>query len=411
MSASPPPGAFAGLQHLLDEAVRQGVTPGACLAWGVLDGGPVRCLCAGATALPGLGPEVRPVTPATLYDLASLTKPLVTALAAMLLVDAGRLALDDPVGRFLPGWSTGRRSRVRLRHLLAHEAGLPWWEPYHLELRVPEGVPEGESRRSGEAGAGAAAPATHGERRRNALRDRLLALEPAQEPGQAAVYSDPGYLLLGLALEQAAGEPLAELVARRLGPAWGPELGFVDLEADTGPARCGVAWPRAGLLGEGRAVAATESCPWRGRVLWAEVHDENAHFLGGIAPHAGLFGSAGAVVRLGLALLGARAGRAGSPLGSAVVRACWEGGSRPDGATWALGWDTPTPGRSSAGRRVSPRAVGHLGFTGTSLWLDPERGAAVALLTNRVHPSRADERVKLLRPAVHDAVWELLDRT
>jgi len=388
------------LQRLLDGAVQQQIASAVCLAWGG-PAGQATCLCAGATARPGLGLPLVPVTPQTRFDLASLTKPLVTALAAMVLVERGLVDLEDPVGRFLPGWGgAGRRGRVRLRHLLAHEAGLPWWLPFHLALRSAEGEAAGADRRLGPV-------------RRTALRTLLLALEPEHEPGcAAALYSDPGYLLLGMALEEAAGEALAPLVARALGPAWsGEELGFVDLEAgeEVGRLRLQPAWTRAQLLATAPGVAATELCPWRSRVVWAEVHDENAHFLGGIAPHAGLFGTAPAVVRLGQALLAAAAGRPGSPLGGDVVRSFWEGGARRCGSTWALGWDTPTPGSSSAGQRVSPRAVGHLGFTGTSLWLDPRRGAAVALLTNRVHPSRADERIKQLRPAVHDAVWGLLD--
>ena len=372
---------------ILEAAVSERVVPGACLAWGRV-GEPIRQLCRGFTARPGLGLRPRQVTAETVYDLASLTKVLCTTTAAMLLVQRGLISLDDPLGRSLPGWSSGPRARVCIRHLLAHEAGLPWWLPFFREVDAQTGA-----------------------ERRSRVRDRLLSLQPETEPGRESVYSDPGFLLLAMALEEAAQEPLATLVGRELWGPWGISPCFVDLDPHAEGPRQSAALLREELLAKA-VVAPTERCPWRGRTLEAEVHDENAHFLGGIAPHAGLFSGAGDVLRFGLGLLQVSSRSPGSAplLDPELLLAFWTGGSRTGGSTWALGWDTPSPGGSSGGSRISRAAVGHLGFTGTSLWIDPERGAAVVLLSNRVHPSRSDERIKLLRPRVHDAVWELLDR-
>lgn len=410
-----------GPQSLLDAAVRDGVTPGACLAWARVGEEPT-VLCAGRTEHGGDGATV---TCETVYDLASLTKPLCTTAAAMLLVREGTLDLDAPVHRYLPAWRGGRRDDVQVRHLLAHESGLPWWLPLYQEL----------------------ADSDPGAAREQAARRRILELHPERAPGGSAVYSDPGFMLLHEVLQVAAGEPPAALAKRALWDPWGLSLCFVDLQPLGATPRSLAATLRSELRARAE-VAPTEDCPWRHRVLRAEVHDDNAHFLGGIAPHAGLFGRALDVLTFGLGLLGGwlsssagaelgpvpplpfrergqggeglrgarhrensiALGRGRHPLDAAVLQRFFTGGGRVQGSTWALGWDTPSPGGSSAGRLVSDRAVGHLGFTGTSLWLDPTRRAAVALLTNRVHPSRADERIKALRPRVHDAVWASLDQ-
>jgi len=155
-------------------------------------------------------------------------------------------------------------------------------------------------------------------------------------------------------------------------------------------------------------IAATERCPWRLKVLCGEVHDDNAYAMGGVAGHAGLFASAPDIDALVCRLRACWRGE-DSFVASGLVREFWTRRATVPGSTWALGWDTPTPEASSAGRHISGRAVGHLGFTGTSLWIDLERDAHVILLTNRVHPRRDNDAIKALRPAVHDAVLEALD--
>ncbi len=369
-------------EALLHAAVDAGVTPGACLAFGRVGEPPV-LICAGTTEY---GPDASPVTDHTIYDLASLTKPLCTTAAAMLLAQQGALDLDAPLSKYLPTFRGGLRERVRVRHLLAHESGLVWWLPLYREL----------------------APLPAGPARLAAVRRRILELNPELEPGCRAVYSDPGFLLLHEVLLAAGGQPPAALAKRALWDRWGLELRFVDLLVTPGGSSRPATVSRHALLAD-RSVASTEDCPWRKRVLRAEVHDDNAHFMGGVAPHAGLFGTALDVLGFGLGLLGCWLGLVEQPLERGALDGFLRRRGEAAGSTWVLGWDTPSPSGSSAGRLVSAKAVGHLGFTGTSLWIDPTRQAAVVLLTNRVHPTRSDERIKELRPAVHDAVWALLD--
>ena len=231
----------------------------------------------------------------------------------------------------------------------------------------------------------------------------LAAREPLDyEPGSRSRYSDLGFILLGALVEKCLGERLDVLASRWW---WQPlglrHLGFVDLLG--GPSFIDAA---------GLAVAPTERCPVRGRVVRGEVHDLNAYVMGGIAGHAGLFGSVGDVLELGFALAAAYHGRGvagGAPLvPPEVLREFWRPAGIP-GSTWRLGWDGPAAQGSLAGSLISRRAVGHLSFTGCSLWIDPEAEACVVVLANRVHPeARDDPRFRALRPALHDAALQAI---
>lgn len=216
-----------------------------------------------------------------------------------------------------------------------------------------------------------------------AIREAVLAEPLERPPGSAAVYSDLGYMALGWALEAARGRSLPEL-----------------LDAARDDLRLG-----ALAYGPSRAAAPTERCARRG-LLRGEVHDPNAWALGGVAGHAGLFGTARDVAGFGQALL--HHTRAGTPLGRALL-SFWSQSAAEAPTTWRLGFDTPSLTGSSAGSRFGPGAVGHLGFTGTSLWLDPKAELVVVLLSNRVHP-RVDPSpvIRQLRPRFHDAVREAL---
>ncbi len=312
---------------------------------------------------------------ATPFDLASLTKPMATALVAMRLASAGRLALDAPAARWLPALSPS----ITLAHLLGHASGLP------AHRLLYERLWSGDL--AGQPDARAALVAM-------AVAEPLVAT-----PGTVAVYSDLGYIVLGAALERIGDAPLEDLTAdahRALGLT---ATRFVDLRA---PAP---AWDVPPV--------ATEEDARRGLVIGL-VHDENAHAGGGIAGHAGLFAPLPDVARFAQLLAGAP--RHGAPgLAAGVVARCFTTVAAP-GASWRLGWDTPsaTPGVSHAGD-AWPRAaaVGHLGFTGTSIWLDWATGRWVVLLTNRVHPDRARPEaaaIKQLRRAVGDCAWALLAR-
>ena len=359
---------------LLDEAVAIGVFPGATLSVG--DAGTERLAHAcGTLARAPHAPSATPVTLATSYDCASLTKVLATTAVAMRLVEQGLLDVDAPAHALLPELAAPGHARILLRHLLEHSSGLPWWRPFHEQLTLGERL---------------GAPSA-----RDALLRMCAALPLDAAPGERAVYSDPGFILLGFALERAGGARLDELAARLVfAPAGLTTARFVDLDAD----------PRTPRP---TPVAPTELCPRRGLVT-GEAHDENCHAAGGITGHAGLFATVADVARLAVLFVRSHAGeRVPGGFPAELVRTFFAPRGVPD-STRRLGWDGVSAARSSAGELWSRAGVGHLGFTGTSLWLDPERGRWVCLLSNRVHPSRTDERIQQLRPRLHDAVSRAL---
>ncbi len=313
--------------------------------------------------------------PDSIYDLASLTKVVVTTTLAMMLVDEGRLDLEARVAAYFPAFGGAAKERVTIRQLLTHTGGLLWWAPLYKEI-------------SGKA----------------AYLERIVALDLAYEPGTKSVYSDLGIILLGDVLERLAGAPLDQLArCRVLDP-----LGMHDT----------LYRPPAALVPR---IAPTENDPWRGRVLHGEVHDENAFALGGVAPHAGLFGTAPDLSRFAQALLDGGTHEGRRLVSRATLELFTERAGVP-GVTRALGWDTPTdesgrrsaiagqPGYSSAGSLLSARSFGHTGFTGTSIWMDPERGMYVILLTNRVHPTRENNRIRDVRSRLADAVVRAFER-
>lgn len=351
-AVAPFPPRLAAAGDLLRRAVRDGVTPGAQLAVRFPDGASEH-LAVGALTY---APDAPAVTPDTVFDLASVTKPF-TALA-LVRIDA---PLARPLGDLLP-WSRGLPAgEATLEELLTHRAGLLPWAPFY---RAVDPV---------DAGSPAA---------RRAVLD-AVARAPRGAPG-AVRYSDLGYILLGEALAALAGCPLAAAITREV------------IE----PLGLGARFRGVGPPWVDPAVAPTERCPWRGRVVQGEVHDENAFALGGTCGHAGLFGSARDVLALGAASL---ASLAGASAWLAPARMARMIAPRP-GGDHRLGWDARGPHAPSSGSSMGPRTFGHLGFTGTSLWCDPDADVAVALVTNRVHPTRDNPGIRALRPAVHDAV-------
>jgi CubicO group peptidase (beta-lactamase class C family) len=299
----------------------------------------------------------------TIFDLASLTKVIATSTIALAQEHNGVLMVDTELRELLPNWTGADRQQVTVRDLLEHCSGLPAHRKYYQEL-------------SGRAAFEAA-----------------ICGEPlAYPPRTHSIYSDPGFILLGFVLEDSVTKSLAMQFGE-----WKDEAGIEEPISYLPPP----AWPAR--------TAPTEQDPWRGHLLVGEVHDENAAALDGIAAHAGLFGTAaacGACARWWLSLLmGKDDARTGITSREAALFA------RPSsvpGSSRALGWDTMLP-TSSCGTRMSPRAIGHTGFTGTSLWLDPEQDLYAVLLTNRVHPSRSHDLIQPVRRAFHDAVIEDLE--
>lgn len=340
-------------RRLLEDAVAQGVTPGAQLA--VRAGDRAFDVCVGALTYEGTDA----VTADTRYDLASLTKPL-TALAWM----RAPVSLDAPVGALLPWMLGAPAERATIEALLTHRASLAAWRPFYRSLHPSE------------AGSAQA-------------RDTVLraAVETPLEPTDRARYSDLGYMLAGEALRAATGDELSAQIAQTLAP-----IGLSERLVFRG---VGAKWRDA-------AVAPTEVCPWREGLVQGEVHDDNAYALGGVCGHAGVFGRASDLAALGVAMISALRG---SDVGVAPPIARAMLAQRPGGSQ-RLGWDGKSAEGSSAGTRMGANTFGHLGFTGISLWCDPDAGVVVALVTNRVHPRRDNGLIRALRPALHDAVWE-----
>ncbi|MGA9536200.1 MAG: serine hydrolase domain-containing protein [Desulfobacterales bacterium] len=358
---------FDRLHNLMQQAAAAGVFPGGVLL--VSRQGVIVDLFAC-----GVGNRItqRPVTAETVFDLASLTKPLATTLAVMLLVADGRLSLGQPLASLLGVFKGTDKAAITVRQLLNHTSGLPDYRPYYTELvRVPH------------------------ELRRQALLRAIARTPLAHGIGQAELYSDLGFMVLGEAVETISGKRLDRLV----GEAVYAPLGLND----GGPPLCFIDHAAPTMLSD---VAATEFCSWRQCLLEGVVHDENAFALGGIAGHAGLFGSARAVHTLIAALW--KAFRGDSPEGILPVEVVQNFLRRGEKGERPLGFDTPSKTGSSSGRYFTSTTVGHLGFTGTSFWLDLQQAIGVILLTNRVHPHRTNERIKTFRPKLHDAVMNVL---
>jgi len=366
------------LVRLMEAGVAEGVFPGGALL--VRAGGrTAHRSCHGRRSL---HPPGGPVDAATCFDLASLTKVLATTPLVLLAIQRGCLALDAPVGQYLEGYLGGGREAVTVRMLLEHSSGLPAWRPLYEEVRSAPGAP---------------ALATAGGQA--AVRRLAAAVPPEAPPGSRARYSDLGFILLDWLLERVTGLPLDALFAEWLGGPLGlASLFFVDLKSSD----------KAAGARRGRRFAATERCPWRERTLLGEVHDDNAYAAGGVSGQAGLFGAIEDVGKAAEAWLDSwRSGPGCFDRG--LVREFWTRSTVP-GSTRALGFDTPSPEGSQAGAGFGPRTVGHLGFTGTSLWIDPDRELSVVLLTNRVHPTRSNERIRQFRPALHERIATLYGR-
>jgi serine-type D-Ala-D-Ala carboxypeptidase len=324
----------------------------------------------GAPLLPDVARCAKSVVhPSTLFDLASLTKVLATTTMAMILYERGLIELDAPILGTLPeflidscGEPDPRRRDVTFRMLLAHSSGLPAYEKLFLKARS-----------------------------RDELLRAAFTTSPSANPGTRAEYSDIGFIILGVALERLAGGTLDDSLAifcqREI---FGP-LAMSSTTFNPPPEMRAQIPPTA------------DDRTFRHRIIQGEVQDENAFVLGGVAPHAGLFSTAEDVARFAHCLL-----QGGTPiLRPDTVALFTRRESTPSGTSRALGWDTPSR-PSQSGKYFGPRSYGHLGYTGTSLWIDPDRELSVTLLTNRTWPDCSNQAIKQIRPQFHDAVIEAL---
>ncbi len=313
----------------------------------------------------------RKVTLETVFDLASLTKPLATTLAVMLLVQAEKLFIDQALCTVLPEFSATDKADIRISQLLYHTSGLPDYRPYYRALK---NLPI--------------------DRRKDALRQKLVSEPLVDETGKVTQYSDIGFMILEWVIEKISGTGLDIFVRENIyDPLNTSDLFFIRHD------RC---IPK-------RDYAATEQCPWRHKMLCGEVHDDNAHVMGGVAGHAGLFGTADAVYALLSELMRVYSGNTGHRIFQPrTVRWFLKKNER---AGRALGFDVPSPSGSSSGDFFSRESsVGHLGFTGTSFWMDLKQEIVVVLLTNRVHPSRENDRIRAFRPIIHNQVMGALKK-
>ena len=357
------------ITRLLNEGIEVGVFPGAVLY--VRHKGHI-CIHQAIGQISSL-PDSPKVQTNTIYDLASLTKPLVTVSSLLLLVQEERLDLSRTLDSLLEETKNFPLGQISIQDLLSHQSGLPAWRPFYQVF--PPVLPSG---------------AESLQQRKLAILEMILKEPIDRASSSTRVYSDLGYMVLGFVIERVTGQSLVDFSRHNLfHPLQADELvfGIYDVNAD--------------VSGQ---IAPTEEDPWRGRLLQGEVHDANAAALEGIAGHAGLFGTAEAVGRITKAWLDSYLGKLSIFRQEAVRQFV----NAQTGTSWVLGWDTPSQ-PSSSGQWFSPQSFGHLGFTGTSIWIDPIRELEVIFLSNRVHPTRDNQAIKAFRPQLHDVIIQELE--
>jgi len=361
MSADSTDGTMKNVNRLMKDAIQNNVFPGGVLLVS-LDRTIVFFDAFGdANLFTG-----RKTTRKTVFDLASLTKPLATTLAVMKLIQQSKLSLEQNLASILPVFKNTEKENIRIENLLYHDSGFPDYRPYYTSVCELE-------------------PG----RRKAALRELLVKEPLVHPPGRQVIYSDLGFVVLCWVIEQISGASLDRFVTEHIYQPLGLKALFF-IPINTNP-------PHA-------EFAATEKCPWRGILLEGVVHDDNAYSVGGIEGHAGLFGTAEDIFYLLSELMAVHEGDASTGVFDIALMQHFFREKEETGR--ALGFDIPSSVNPSCGRYFSKRTVGHLGFTGTSFWMDLDRRIIVILLTNRVHPSRDNNRIKAFRPKLHDAVME-----
>jgi CubicO group peptidase (beta-lactamase class C family) len=301
----------------------------------------------------------------------------------MLTRDA-KMRLDDRLTRFFHNFGVHGKGHVTFRHLLAHSSGLAAWRPFYQQIAEVE--------RSGKVNFMASRGA------KEFVYEEIHREKPEAPAATKTIYSDLNFISLGEAVEQVSGIGLNRFCRDKIfRPLELRATDFIDISL--------VRTRRLEPVPE--MFAPTAVCPLRKRLLIGEVDDENAFAMGGVAGHAGLFAPVREVDRIVAELLACYAGRSDF-VPQKIVQQFWARDPAVRGSTWALGWDSPSPEYSSSGHRFSAAAVGHLGFTGTSVWIEPARGIAISLLTNRVHPRRDNQAIRDFRPKIHDLIMEAL---
>lgn len=353
------------IEVLLEKGAAEGVYPGAVLLCAVNG----RVLFFKECGYLSLIPDKIPTARDTIFDLASLTKPLATTMAIMKLVSDKHVELDRPLSHIIASPLKDKKD-LTLRLLLSHSAGLADWRPFYLDLvnyRIEE--------------------------RKRILREWIIKEPFIYNPGEGCLYSDLGFMILEWVIEELAKTTLPLFMQHHF---FSPlSLKRTFFHQGTLP---------SGLKREN--IAATERCLWRKRIIQGEVHDENAFALGGYSGHAGLFGTTGEILIMVNLLREHYFEKRKDFFKPGIVRDFFRRQEIVGDSTWALGWDTPSERNSSSGRYFSPASVGHLGFSGTSIWMDLHKDITVVFLTNRIHPDRNNQRIRKFRPLLHDLIME-----
>jgi len=346
----------------MEQGVREKVFPGAVVLVAVGENICFFHACGFASLVTG-----RKMTRDTVFDLASLTKPLATVPALMKLADTSRMNPEDCAQQYVGELKGTDKCRISIRDLLMHRGGFPDYRPWYLCVEK-----------------------LCSENRKPALREMLVQEPLAYPPGTQTLYSDLGFMLLEWIAERCAGIPLDQFVQQEVYQPLGLKNLFFQNHRFFRTAD----------------FAATENCPWRGRVLEGEVHDENAWIAGGTAGHAGLFGTAADIFRVLSHMKKCLTRTCAVPLfAEKTVRYFLTQGKNGERTP---GFDVPSGDMPACGKFFSKNTVGHLGFTGTSFWMDLDKNVTVILLTNRIHPARENTQIREFRPILHNTVMEEL---
>ena len=372
--------AFQDVSRILQKGVTDEVFPGAVLLVG-LNG---RIVFGEAAGYKSYDSEKTAMQLDTVFDIASVSSILSTVTILMLMSESRRLSLDDKVTRYIQGFSVLGKSAVSVRHLLNHTSGLPYWHPFYEEL-----LRENSGARMGILTSKGA---------RDYIINAISRMPLKYEPGTKQVYSDLNLILAGHLIEIVTGLSLDRATFHYVcHPLTLKSTSFVDISKIK----------RRGIHPVKDLIAPTENCPWRKRVLCGEVHDDNAWAMGGVAGHSGIFSNALDLHSFAVELLRSYRGQS-TFLSSDTVGLFWKGSGHGVEVGFRLGWDSPSRENNMLEAGLSSDAVGVSGFTGCSLWIDPSLGVDIILMSNRVHPSRSNKKIRNFRPLLHQAIIQAL---
>lgn len=366
---------FLNVKNKMEEGVEKGVFPGAVLLVSICE----EIAFHKAFGFRSIIPEKKLMTENTVFDIASLTKVVATTTAIMILIKEGRTSLENKISEFIPEFNCEEKKNITIRHLLNHCAGLPDWLPLYMDLLEKQKTTSDFFKYKG----------------KQYIYSRVNKEPLVYAPEESYKYSDIGFIILGEIIEIVCRKDLDKYCEEKIFKPLSLSATFYNNLFE----------PALILEQKNLFFASTENCPWRKKILEGEVHDDNAYAMGGIAGHTGVFSTGMDLHRFTKEILKCYSGD-GSFIPQRTVREFLTRQDIVRGSSWALGWDTPSPDISTSGHYFSEKSAGHLGYTGTSIWIDLEREIIVILLTNRVHPTRENKSIARFRPEIHDLVMK-----